>query len=67
MKVFADLVGICEHLLLVFTNYSVSDFVATETDEDHQELEILGWKSSAYCPASVSWLFCSWCRILMDI
>lgn len=42
MKVLADLVGIYEHLLLVFTNYSVSDFIATETDEDHQELEILG-------------------------
>lgn len=43
MKILADFVGICEHLLLVFTNYSVSDLIiATETDEDHQELEILG-------------------------
>ena len=43
MKVLADLVGIFEDLLLVFTNYSVSDiFIATETDEYHQESEILG-------------------------
>lgn len=42
MKVLADLVATCEHLLLVFTNYSVLDFIATETGEDRQELEILG-------------------------